>query len=121
MVIFGSGGQCSACHAQTDKKGDHAIVCAYQGERISRHNQLRDALFQTAVQASLSPAREERALIPGGEVRPADVFLPSWSNGRDTALDVTVVSPLQQSLVDKATEEKSHALLCPSKKDYTKF
>ena len=63
-----------------------------------------------AAQAALSPAKEERLLIPGVECRPADVYLPSWANGRDAALDVTVVSPLQQALVAKAAEERGAAL-----------
>ena len=43
---------------------------------------------------ALSPVREERALLPGVDARPADVLLLSWHQGHDTALDVTVVSPL---------------------------
>ena len=100
MKIFAAAGPCTACHSNSDREGDHAIVCAYQGERIARHNQLRDVLFQAAVQAALGPAREERALIPGREDRPADIYIPTWAGGRDAALDVTVVSPLQQALVD---------------------
>ena len=32
-----------------------------------------------------------------------------WSEGRDAALDVTVVSPLQATLLSKAAEEAGHA------------
>ena len=90
--------------------GDHAIVCANHGERIARHNMLRDAIYQAASQAALRPAREEQALLPGSESRPADIFLPSFDKGRDCALDVTVVSPLQQALISKASEEPGAAL-----------
>ena len=88
----------------------HFSQCAYAGERIARHNQLRDVLHQTATQAALGPAREERALLPGSESRPADVLIPNWVGGRDAALDVTVVSPLQQALVDRAADEPCHTL-----------
>jgi len=81
-----------------------------EGERIGRHNRLRDLLFQISSQAALSPVREERALLPVKDSRPADVFLPSWFQGLDTALDVTVVSPLQQALVAKAAETAGAAL-----------
>ena len=56
------------------------------------------------------PGREDRALIPGSDSRPADVLIPNWSNGRDTALDVTVVNPLQRALVAQAAVHPGHAL-----------
>ena len=42
------------------------------GWRIDRHNQLRDHLFNTCMNVALGPANEQRALIPGSDVRPAD-------------------------------------------------
>ena len=65
---------------------DHALV---------RHNFLRDALHETAAAAGLAPTKEGRALIPGNNMRPADVFIPHWAGGRDAVLDVTVTHPLQ--------------------------
>ena len=95
MPLFPAEGPCVACGRLSDVNGDHAISCASQGERISRHNHLRDALFQAAVSASLGPSREDRGLLPGVENRPADVYIPLWAGGRDAALDITVVSPFQ--------------------------
>ena len=99
--MFRKSGPCPACKAESDKEGDHAIACGWEGERIARHNQLRDALFQTASQAALGPRKEEQAILPGSSCRPADVYLPSWSDGKDVAVDVTVVSSLPATLVDK--------------------
>ena len=42
-----------------------AMCCGSGGERISRHNHLRDHLHDTAVAAGLGPVREVRFLIPG--------------------------------------------------------
>ena len=84
--------------------------CAARGERIARHNHLRDALYSTAASAHLAPLREERALIPGEAGRPADVMLPHYEAGRHLLLDVTVVSSLQAGLVDRAAELPGHAL-----------
>ena len=67
------------------------------------------ALHQTAKQASLAPAKEQSALLPGSQAKPADVFIPGWANGRDAALDVTVVSSLQQELVRRAAAEVGSA------------
>ena len=57
--------------------GDHALCCGTGGQRISRHNNLRDAFFNTAVAAGLGPVREERFLLPGDDRSPADVLVPT--------------------------------------------
>ena len=94
----------------------HAVGCGQGSERNSRHNVLRDVIFQTAQQAVLSPRREVLFLIPGGLERPADVFIPNWTAGRDTALDVTVISPLQKSEVRKAAQEPGSYLIITAEK-----
>ena len=87
--IFTRDGPCPACGQFSDCLGDHAMNCAWQGERISRHNSLRDTIHSTAVSAGLGPTREGRFLLPGQGAKPADVLIPHWTGGKDTALDVT--------------------------------
>ena len=94
----------------SDKFGDHAISCGIGGERIARHNHVRDALLQVAVQAGLGPTKEPDGLLPGSDDRPADVLIPFWSGGRDTALDFTVVNPLQAALVRRAANDGESAV-----------
>ena len=60
MRGFPESGPCTSCGEDSDEFGDHAIGCGKEGERIVRHNVLRDALHHTAKQASLAPAR-----VPG--------------------------------------------------------
>ena len=84
--------------------------CAWQGERIARHNGLRDVLHCTAVSAGLGPTREGRFLLPGEGGRPADIFIPLWAAGKDAALDVTVINPLQNAHVAEAANSPGHAL-----------
>ena len=55
-------------------------------------------------------AKEGRALLPGDGGRPADVFIPHWDRGKDTALGVTVINPLQDALVQDAATTPGHAL-----------
>ena len=88
----------------------HAVACAYNRERIGRHNRLRDTIFKAAQSACLSPTQEIRGLLSGTDARPADVFIPAWDKGKDSALDVTVVSPLQSALVDRCAVDHSAAL-----------
>ena len=112
MPVFRVQGECPmpACHVTNDIMGDHAISCAIGGERISKHNHVRDAIFKAAVEAGLGPVREPDGLLPGSDDRPADVLIPIWTEGRDTALDITVVNPLQQALVARASEEGDSAV-----------
>ena len=93
------------CQGFGDKYGDHAISCAINGERIAKHNHVRDAIFAAASQAALGPRKEPAGLLPGSDDRPADVLLPFWANGIDAALDVSVVNPLQQQLGGQVARE----------------
>ena len=110
MALYTRAGQCPACNSHSDELGDHAMCCGSKGERIARHNNLRDLLHQTAVSAALAPTKEGRFLLPDTERRPADIFIPHWTAGRDTALDVTVVNPLQQATVSGASTTPGFAL-----------
>ena len=85
MEVFSSAGPCPACSAPSDQLGDHALCCATDGTRISRHNALRDALHATAVAAGIGATKENQHLLPGSSRKPADVMLPYWTGGQDTA------------------------------------
>ena len=110
IPVFARDGPCPACLRPSDALGDHAMCCGFGGERISRHNHLRDALHETAVAAGLGPVKEGRFLIPGADRRPADILVPNWAGGRDAALDVTVVTPLQAATVAEAATTPGHSL-----------
>lgn len=109
MPVFGSDGPCPACNHPSDKLGDHALNCGYSGERITRHNLLRDAIFDVASSAALSPVKEGRFLLPGADRRPADVFIRGWAGGQDAAYDVTVINPLQELTREGAATKPGHA------------
>ena len=48
--------------------------------------------------------------MPGSDDRPADLLIPAWTKGQDTALDVTVVNPLQDALVTCTSQDGSSAV-----------
>ena len=112
LPVFEREAECPMprCPGLSDNMGDHAISCGLGGERIARHNHVRDALFQAAVQAGLGPRKEPDGLLPGSDDRPADVLIPFWTGGQDTALDVTVVNPLQTALVTRASQDGESAV-----------
>ena len=94
----------------SDPYGDHQVGCGGNGDRIHRHDSIRDALFSAAQSAALAPRKEVPALIPGNCSRPADIYLPNWRRGQPAALDVTVISALQQLTVEGAADTQGHAL-----------
>ena len=55
MPIYDKSGSCPACGEESDLLGDLGMVCGTGGERIARHNALRDAIHDTAAAAGLAP------------------------------------------------------------------
>ena len=51
LPVFSLEAECPMprCRMVSDRLGDHAISCGIGGERISWHNHVCDALYQTAV------------------------------------------------------------------------
>jgi hypothetical protein len=58
--------------------------------------------------------------LPGSDARPADVLIRNWTAGKDTALDVTVVNPLQTQLVSRAATKAGSALEARFREKMTK-
>ena len=56
------------------------------------------------------PQKEAPAIVAGTSSHPADVLLPTWSRGQPSALDVTVISPLQQQTLSGAANSPGYAL-----------
>ena len=102
---------CPVCERICDPMGDHAVGCGGNSDRIVRHNALCEVIFSSAQAAGLAPRKEVPALIPDSSSRPADIFLPSWSGGKPTAFDVTVISPLQQLTLSSSAASQGAALL----------
>ena len=68
-------------------------------------------VFNQARFGQLSPRKEVPNLIPDNpNLRPADIFIHSFVGGNDTALDVTVVSPMSVNLLDKEAREPGASL-----------
>ena len=51
-----------------------------------------------------------RLKVKGNDRHPADVLIRNWVGGKDAALDVTVVTPLQDATMPAAANTPGHAL-----------
>ena len=60
-------------------------------------------LYRAAQSAALAPSREMPHVISNSLSHPADVFIPTWSQGRPAALDVHAIFPLQQQTLGQAS------------------
>ena len=98
---------CPECRSTADSFGDHQVGCGGNWDRISRHNAIRDVIFAAAQSAALAPSP---GMIPSSSARPVDILLPTWSGGCPAALDVHVISPLQEQTVREASFTPGHAL-----------
>ena len=101
---------CPECHSTADPFGDHQVGCDGNGDRLVLHNAICDELYCAAQSAALAPSREMPHLIFNSLSRPAYVFIPTWSRGRPAALDIHVISPLQQQTLGQASLTPGHAL-----------
>ena len=100
---------CPVCDTGADCMGDHLVTCRGNGDMIYRHDSLRDVIFPLAHSTVLAP-KEAPSLLPCSSSRSADIFLPCWKSRRSAALDVMVVSPVQQLTINNAAVTQCHAL-----------
>ncbi|CAE7483229.1 unnamed protein product [Symbiodinium natans] len=103
---------CPRCDGVLDSLSLHAGTCVAGGERVLRHNAVRDVLCRWADQAGLQPEKERPGLLlpqqPGdlGALgrRPADVYLPSLF-GAPAALDIAITAPQRPETLALAGQE----------------
>ena len=90
------------------------------GDRTLRHNAIGDAFFADTQKARLRPEREKQGLLPprpddevvrGEDLRggrwPADVWIPSYSDGLSGAVDFAVTWGLRSDIISSSVHEPS--------------
>jgi len=85
-----------------DAHGLHAMVCKKAPGKIARHHILNDIIWRAFGAAGIPAIRESSGLDIQDGKRPDGLTLIPWPGGRPLIWDVTVVSPLAASYVDKA-------------------
>jgi len=81
------------------------LSCAYGGDRIYRHNALRDSIFHMLRRVGFDAKLEKKGLLVDSNEKPGDIFVHSFDAGRPAAFDVTVSSSMQSSSINQASQE----------------
>ena len=111
VPLYDSDRRCPYCKSTIlDIFGDHSVSCHGRGDIISRHDRVRDTTMTACSSANLSPVCEQKHLLPENNLRPGDVYLPSFIAGQPAALDVTITSPLKVSFISDAARTCGFAL-----------
>lgn len=84
------------CKREMDVFGDHAVHCTNEVGLKFRHDLVRDTIADICYRDGV-PARKEvdLGLLANNDIslRPTDVLVLNWDNGRDVCFDMTIVSP----------------------------
>ena len=110
VPLHSSSYPCPECEGIADVFWDHQVGCGGNGDRIACHSAVGMCFsVLLSLLAALAPTKEARGLAWTSS-RPTDIFLPTWRHGRPAALDVHIISPLQQQTVAEAAFNPGHAL-----------
>ncbi|KAL5710701.1 hypothetical protein ACHQM5_021234 [Ranunculus cassubicifolius] len=101
IPLYKDGERCSVCKKdQLDAFGDHAAHCRYYPGFKYRHDHVRDILYDVIWRAGVQVKKEAQVNFltdPSdgrSSLRPADVLIYNWSEGKHACVDVTGVSPM---------------------------
>ena len=119
---------CSMCGEVLDRWGDHALGCCCGGDRVLRHNAIRDVVCSAVAEfTTVSPELEKPGLLllprppdrggppfdvdpssassppPAASRRPADIWVPRGVSGFAEAWDFSVSSLLRSSHLSSAS------------------
>ena len=61
--VFSSPAPCPLCEQTMDPLGDHPLCCNKSGDRITRHNRLRNLVFKLADTGLLAPELEKLGIL----------------------------------------------------------
>jgi len=87
----------------------HAMVCKKAPGKIARHHVLNDIIWRAFGAAGIPAIKEPSGLDRQDDKRTDGLTIIPWRGGRPLIWDVTVVSPLAASYVDKtATNSGRH-------------
>ena len=120
IPLFPTLSKCPNCDKDLDQFGYHALTCKRSGEKVRRHNSVRDIIHNQARNSQLNPLIEKPHLIVGSKERPADIFIPDASN-EDYWIDVAVTDPRQPAYFKNSLLNKNAAIDAYAQKKHEKY
>jgi hypothetical protein len=120
IPLFPISSDCPNCDKSLDPFGYHALTCKRSGEKVRRHNSIRDIIHNQARNSQLNPLIEKPHLIIGSKERPADIFIPDASN-EDYWIDVAITDPRQPAYFKKSLSNKNAAIDAYAQKKHEKY
>jgi hypothetical protein len=99
----------NGCHAILDKQAGHAIRCGCQGDRVKRHNLVRNFFFKECQRALMEPVLEPNNLVRNAGDRPADWGIPDFKPGVFMAYDVAITDPSQVAMLPLSARDRGAA------------
>jgi hypothetical protein len=111
LHVFSNPFRCGAngCSKNMDLQGLHTMRCGTEGDRIKRHNKLRNFFFSQCKLAGQEPLLEPTNLMRNCGLKPADWGIPEYRNGKFMAYDVAVTDPTQVAFVENAAITSGYA------------
>ena len=101
--------RCRRCNElMSDNFGDHAIICSKGGKPTKRHNFVRDMIAKM-IKAAGYVVETEKKLDEKSGLIPSDICVTDWNGGRNLALDVSIVSCTNKSVVANACTKLHYA------------
>ena len=102
IPVFSSYTRCP-CRQLIDPMGDHLLGCGQGPLRIRRHDALCQVLYHALLNDHPGVRIEQRCTSDHDrQLRPGDVFHPSFHNGKPGYFDVTVCNTLQPAFLLRA-------------------
>ena len=95
---------CPRCHSAQDPFGDHALSCSNNGSYF-RHNVARE-VFRDLISSAGFSVKPGEAQLPHAPQKRADLLVNAFSDGKPLALDVSLIHPLQPSLLHAEVDTK---------------
>ena len=104
-----------------DPLGHHAVTCRHGGDVVTRHNRLRDEVFDLFRRAHLSVSVERGHGLTRdlAHTRPADILIAGWDRGKPAALDLTITSPLCSVILGESCYQAGAAALAQAPLQWT--
>ncbi len=106
------GKQCNACD-HTDRpftmtsKALHVLLCAQYDSYRKKHDNIRNLIYKLAHKARWNPRREVKYLFGNG-LKPADVWIPLYNEGKSLCLDITIPNVMAPSRYVKQLKDKDY-------------